>query len=307
MWYTSCRAWLDLGPNDDFPFILVGNKSEMSRKAVDASTARAFARAHGDMMFYEVSAKKPETIQAAFEAVAKEVLMRFLKGSFQIPPAVLPAVAKIDPGTDQRLVLTAEGIHRSAAICEEDFLFYGKEFDYHCTTCQAVFISPRVYSLLQQDRTANRFAIECPMGGLEEERIFFFIDRMMNGLGIELGSGEIDGFVQLVTLLDNREILSQLTKEDEAIDLGNAVSRLERKSIKGVRTTSTICGSTNLHQTRGRNSRPRARRRSNGRAPRASPSGSGCSYSGGAGKTASRSTISSSTSPHQAHSHATQN
>jgi Ras-related protein Rab-7A len=70
-----CRV-LHLSDADDFPFLLLGNKSDLSGKVVDTSTAREFAHLNGDMLFFEVSAATSDSVETAFEAVVRKALKR---------------------------------------------------------------------------------------------------------------------------------------------------------------------------------------------------------------------------------------
>jgi Ras-related protein Rab-7A len=88
-WRTEFSTQLGLSSADDFPFLLLGNKSDLQGKAVQASAAREFAQINGDMLFFEVSAKTADNVQTSFEAIVKKALERAPKDDFQIPSAVV--------------------------------------------------------------------------------------------------------------------------------------------------------------------------------------------------------------------------
>lgn len=71
-WKKVFSESLGLSDSDDFPFLLLGNKSDLPGKAVEEITARLYAINNGNMLFYEVSSKTGENIQEAFISLVKK-------------------------------------------------------------------------------------------------------------------------------------------------------------------------------------------------------------------------------------------
>ena len=88
-WRSEFANQLNLTNADDFPFLLLGNKSDLQEKAVQQSAAREYAQLNGNMIFYEVSAKTAENVQAAFEAIVRCALEKAPKNDFQLPQSVV--------------------------------------------------------------------------------------------------------------------------------------------------------------------------------------------------------------------------
>jgi Ras-related protein Rab-7A len=98
----SMDNWLR--PDEDFPFMLLGNKCDAEGKAVEASRAEEFARAHRGMLFFEVSAGTGENLEVAFEALARRYLESHPKDDCQIPPPVEKRDERPESnGTDTRI------------------------------------------------------------------------------------------------------------------------------------------------------------------------------------------------------------
>lgn len=88
-WRTEFTVQLGLSNADDFPFLLLGNKSDLPDKSVQASAAREFAQMNGDMLFFEVSAKTADNVQTSFEHIVRRALEKAPKDDFHIPSAVV--------------------------------------------------------------------------------------------------------------------------------------------------------------------------------------------------------------------------
>jgi Ras-related protein Rab-7A len=88
-WRSEFSTQLNLSSADDFPFLLLGNKSDLSTKTVQPSAAREYAEVNGGMLFYEVSAKTGDNVQTGFEAVVKKALEAAPKDDFRLSGVAL--------------------------------------------------------------------------------------------------------------------------------------------------------------------------------------------------------------------------
>lgn len=88
-WRNEFMLQIGVNSAEDFPFLLLGNKSDLPNKAVKDSAAREYAQMNGDMLFFEVSAKTSDNVQSAFEAVVKKALEKTGKEDFSIPASVV--------------------------------------------------------------------------------------------------------------------------------------------------------------------------------------------------------------------------
>jgi Ras-related protein Rab-7A len=83
-WQNEFSTQLGLSSADDFPFLLLGNKLDLSDNAVQPSAAQEYAEVNGRMLFYEVSAQTGENVQTAFEAVVRKALEAAPNDEFRI-------------------------------------------------------------------------------------------------------------------------------------------------------------------------------------------------------------------------------
>lgn len=83
-WRDEFLIHLGLAHSDDFPFLLLGNKSDLPDRDVQESTAGEYASQH-KMLFYEVSAQSGDNLQEAIEAIVKQALQQTPKDDFSIP------------------------------------------------------------------------------------------------------------------------------------------------------------------------------------------------------------------------------
>jgi Ras-related protein Rab-7A len=80
--FESLESWMDeflahASPRnpDTFPFVAIGNKSDLVQKrAVNASKAKNWCKQKNDMPHHETSAKEATNVEQAFHAVAKKAL-----------------------------------------------------------------------------------------------------------------------------------------------------------------------------------------------------------------------------------------
>jgi len=59
---------------DKFPFVVLGNKADMTNRQVQASQAKAWCQSKGDIPFFETSAKEAVNVEQAFLTIAKTAL-----------------------------------------------------------------------------------------------------------------------------------------------------------------------------------------------------------------------------------------
>jgi Ras-related protein Rab-7A len=95
-WRSEFAGQLNLSNADDFPFLLLGNKSDLPSKAVQPSAAREYAETNSGMVFYEVSAKTGDNVQTGFEAIVRKALEKTPKDDFTIPASVLAQEKKTE-------------------------------------------------------------------------------------------------------------------------------------------------------------------------------------------------------------------
>ena len=88
-WRNEFSIQLGLTNSSEFPFLLLGNKSDLPDKAVQPSAAREFAQMNGDMVFAEVSAKTAEGVQTSFESIVRKALEKAPKDDFVLPQSVV--------------------------------------------------------------------------------------------------------------------------------------------------------------------------------------------------------------------------
>jgi hypothetical protein len=129
--------------------------------------------------------------------------------------------------------LSTQGLARAASISEPDFAFIGNNGQLQCTKFQAAFISPRVHTLLQEDKTMDFLFVECPGGNSDEERMFEFLEDLMNGLEIRLSESDVDDYLRVAAFLGNTEFLDLFLAENGPVEQSNVCSRLRRKSAVG--------------------------------------------------------------------------
>jgi hypothetical protein len=89
--------------------------------------------------------------------------------------------------------LSSQGLERAAPACETNFVLKVHGFEIHCTEFQAAFFSPRVHSLLQQDKTVNSFCIESQSERIDWKRIVGLCEELMKGSAIDPISADLCG------------------------------------------------------------------------------------------------------------------
>lgn len=96
-------------PNS-FPFVLIGNKLDReSDRKVKTSEAKAWCKEHGDMPYYETSAKENISVEEAFVEMAKMAIKRESENQiFSLPDSISGAggALKLNAKDDQRRTKT---------------------------------------------------------------------------------------------------------------------------------------------------------------------------------------------------------
>ncbi|KAK2111518.1 Ras- protein Rab-9A [Saguinus oedipus] len=64
----------DMKEPESFPFVILGNKIDISERQVSTEEAQAWCRDNGDYPYFETSAKDATNVAAAFEEAARRVL-----------------------------------------------------------------------------------------------------------------------------------------------------------------------------------------------------------------------------------------
>jgi hypothetical protein len=130
--------------------------------------------------------------------------------------------------------LSSPGLERAASATGEAFVFSGNGWEFECTQFQAAFISPRVHSLIQQDRTVTSFWVEWRSQGVDEKQIFGFLERLMNGFEITPTVTDVNDLFGIAECLGNTELMSLIVELDWQIDLVNVCGRYLKKGRAGL-------------------------------------------------------------------------
>jgi hypothetical protein len=137
-------------------------------------------------------------------------------------------------------VLSSHGLQRAATINGSEFEFIDNDFEFIGNTChlrstrvQAVFISPRVHWLLQQDKTLTSFYLEWKSREMNEKRVFEFLEAAMNGKPIDALASEIEDLCEVATALGNTELLDSFIRDENPLDRLTVCDRLTRNSVLG--------------------------------------------------------------------------
>lgn len=97
-WKSEFDKQLEITGDKDFPYLLLGNKSDLPDKAVQPSAAREYAQMNGEMIFMEVSAKTSEGVQTAFEKIVTKALEKVPEDpGFILPEIVVNPQQKAEP------------------------------------------------------------------------------------------------------------------------------------------------------------------------------------------------------------------
>lgn len=92
-WRAEFNSQMGLSDSNDFPILILGNKSDSPKKSVQTSVATEFAKNNENIVFYEVSAYNSNNISAAFEDIVRKALKKIKekeeKGELQPPTTVI--------------------------------------------------------------------------------------------------------------------------------------------------------------------------------------------------------------------------
>jgi hypothetical protein len=119
-------------------------------------------------------------------------------------------------------------------------VFIGKSCRIECTKFEAVFLSPRVHFLLQEDKTVDSICIEWKTDRKDEKRIFEHLEKLMKGFAIEPTESDVCGLLEVGNFLGNEELLNKFIINEGPIDKSTVCSRLRRKSSAGLSVENEI-------------------------------------------------------------------
>jgi hypothetical protein len=163
----------------------------------------------------------------------------------QMPPA-LPARHRSGSRRHHRspksppIILSSQGLDRAASASEEAFVFRGNGWEFECTQFEAVFISPRVHRLLEQDRTVNSLTVELKSEGVDEKQIFGYFEDLMKGGEIAPIGSDREGFLEATAFLGNAELARKIFDTVGPLDEANVCDRLQTKYDAVYRLMATL-------------------------------------------------------------------
>ena len=73
MWKKEFLYYADVKDPENFPFVVLGNKIDVSDRKVSPEEARRWCTENGNMPYYETSAKQALNVEQAFEAAIKRI------------------------------------------------------------------------------------------------------------------------------------------------------------------------------------------------------------------------------------------
>uniref|UniRef100_A0A8C5YHX8 Ras-related protein Rab-9A n=1 Tax=Microcebus murinus TaxID=30608 RepID=A0A8C5YHX8_MICMU len=73
-WKEEFIYYADMKEPESFPFVILGNKIDISERQVSAGEAQAWCRDYSDYPYFETSAKDATNVAAAFEEGVRRVL-----------------------------------------------------------------------------------------------------------------------------------------------------------------------------------------------------------------------------------------
>ena len=73
MWKKEFLYYADVKDPENFPFVVLGNKIDVTDRKVTADEARRWCATNGNMPYYETSAKQSINVEQGFEAAIKRI------------------------------------------------------------------------------------------------------------------------------------------------------------------------------------------------------------------------------------------
>ncbi|XP_055124751.1 ras-related protein Rab-9A [Symphalangus syndactylus] len=73
-WKKEFIYYADVKEPESFPFVILGNKIDISERQVSTEEAQAWCRDNGDYPYFETSAKDATNVAAAFEEAVRRIL-----------------------------------------------------------------------------------------------------------------------------------------------------------------------------------------------------------------------------------------
>ncbi|XP_054615932.1 ras-related protein Rab-9A-like isoform X2 [Dunckerocampus dactyliophorus] len=74
-WKKEFAYFADLREPDRFPFVVLGNKLDITERQVSGEDARRWCRDNGGLLYFETSAKDATNVATAFEEAVRLILM----------------------------------------------------------------------------------------------------------------------------------------------------------------------------------------------------------------------------------------
>ncbi|XP_036401369.1 ras-related protein Rab-9A [Megalops cyprinoides] len=84
-WKKEFIYYADVKEPESFPFVVLGNKLDVTERQVSAEDALQWCRENGDYPYYETSAKDATNVAAAFEEAVRRVLAMDERAEHLIP------------------------------------------------------------------------------------------------------------------------------------------------------------------------------------------------------------------------------
>jgi hypothetical protein len=109
-----------------------------------------------------------------------------------------------------------------------------------CAEFQAVFLSPRVHRLLQQDRSVNSIFVELKGESAEATRIIGYFDKLMQGFEVRVNDCDVGSVLEVASFLGNTELITEVLEAKDPLSAQNVLSRLETQGFEGCRFERAI-------------------------------------------------------------------
>ena len=73
-WKKEFIYYADVKEPESFPFVILGNKTDIKERQVSTEEAQAWCKDNGDYPYFETSAKDSTNVAAAFEEAVRRIL-----------------------------------------------------------------------------------------------------------------------------------------------------------------------------------------------------------------------------------------